>query len=114
MDEAVRELTTQIDEQQLNSNCAWYIKRDNNYLFSFDTNNDNIPDTHLVYNSIVKAWTQYTYPTIYDYGFYITSTGEQKYLISSATTDQVYEIETGYDDLGEFIDYEVKSKNFDF
>jgi len=114
LDEDVRELTTKIRELNLNANCGWYIKRLGNYYITFDTNGDDIPDTTLVYNSIVKARTQYTLPAIYDYWFYITSTGEYKYLVASATEDRLYEIETWFDDLGESIEHEIKSKDFDF
>jgi len=114
LDETVRELTTQIEEKQLNANCWWYIKRLGNYYFTFDTNGDNIPDTTLVYNAMVKAWTQYTYPTAYDYGFYINSSGEYQYTLASASSDQMYEIEAWFDDDGELIAHELKTKSFDF
>jgi len=114
LDEDVRELTTKIEELNLNANCWWYIKRLVNYYISFDTNGDDIPDTTLVYNSNTKARTQYIYPNTYDYWFYITSTWEYKYLIASATEDRLYEIESWFDDLGETIDHHIKSKDFDF
>jgi hypothetical protein len=54
LDEDVRELTAKIEELQLNANCGWYIRKIKNYYISFDTNNDNIPDTTLVYNAQTK------------------------------------------------------------
>ena len=114
LDEDVRELTTKIQELNLNANCGRYIKRLGNYYITFDTNWDDIPDTTLVYNSMVKARTQYTYPSLYDYWFYITSAGEYKYIIASATEDRIYEIENWFDDLWESIEHEIKSKDFDF
>lgn len=114
LDEDVRELTNKITELQLNANAWRYIKRLNNYYITFDTNNDNIPDTTLVYNSLVKAWTQYDYPSIYDYGMYITADWEYKHLFTSAITDQVYEMESGFDDDWITINYEIQTKAFDF
>lgn len=114
LDENVRELTTKIAELNLNANCGRYIKRLNNYYFSFDTNWDDVPDTHLVYNSLVKAWTQYTYPSLYDYCTYIDATWTPRYLIAPATSDQVIEIETWFQDLWQDIEYDIKSKAFDF
>lgn len=114
LDEDVRQLTTQIEEWTLNSNCWWYIKRLWNYYFSFDTNWDDVPDTTLVYNSMVKAWTKYTYPNLYDYWMYIDEDGVYKYVLASATTDQMYEIETWYTDIWEDIEYSLKTKAFDF
>jgi len=112
--EDIRQLTSQIEEFQYNSSASRYIKGLNNYYFSFDTNNDNRPDTTLVYNSATGGWTQYEYPNLYDYGIYIDSSQEVKYLISSATGWQMFEIETGFDDNGVAIPYELETKRFDF
>jgi hypothetical protein len=112
--EDVRKLTELVEEQQYNANCAWYIKKINNYYFTFDTNNDNRPDTTLVYNSAVKARTQYTFPPIYDYGYYINSSNEYQYLFSHASGWQFYQYEYGFDDAGVDIDVEVQTKDFDF
>jgi len=114
LDENVRELTTKIEELNLNANCGWYIKRLGNYYITFDTNWDDVPDTTLVYNAMTKGRTQYTYPTIYDYGMYINSDWEYQYVITSATGDAIYEMEVGFDDLWELIQHELKSKDFDF
>lgn len=114
LDSDVRDLTTQIPELNLNANCWRYIKRLNNYYFSFDTNGDDVLDRHLVYNAQVKARTEYTYPSLYDYCTYINSLWEYQFLIASATWDHVYEIETWFQDLWEDITYDIKSKAFDF
>jgi hypothetical protein len=60
-----------------------------------------------------KAWTQYNYPSLYDYGFYIDSSGVYHYLVASAVTDQMYEIESGFTDLGELIAHRLVTKAFD-
>lgn len=112
--EDVRALTDKVKELQYNSCAGWYNKALNNYYLSFDTNNDNIPDTTLVYSTLTKGWTQYTYPEIYDYWFYINSSNVRSYVFASATTGQMYTMETGYTDNGETISYELESKRFDF
>lgn len=114
LDEDVRELTSKIEEQNLNCNAALYIKALNNYYITFDTNNDNVPDTTLVYNSLVWSRTQYDYPVVYDYGKYIDSEWNWKYLFASGATDQMYQMEYGYEDDGETISYELETKAFDF
>ncbi len=114
LDVDVRDLTSRITESQLNANCGWYIKPLNNYYISITTNGSNIPDTTLVYNSLVSAWTRYNYPWLYDYGFYIDAQGEYHYLFASSTTDQIFEMENGFDDDGTAIPVEIKSKDFDF
>lgn len=110
----LRSLIDKIQEKQYNSCASWYAKKYNNYYFSFDTDNNNIPDTTLVYNSLVWSWTQYTLPLLYDYGFNINNDQERQYLFSSGAEWQMYEFEYGYDDDGETISYEVQSKDFDF
>lgn len=110
----IRKLIQQIAEKQFNGSAAWYSKRLNNYYFSFDTNDDNIPDTTLVYNSLVSAWTQYELPNLYDYWQYITEDQEYINLFASAITGQMYRFEYGFDDNGTPIEYEINTKRFDF
>jgi hypothetical protein len=110
----LRSLIDKITELQYNSCAWWYIKKYNNYYFAFDTNNDNIPDTILVYNSLVGAFTQYELPNLYDFGFYINAQQQYQFLFTSASDGQVYEFEYGFDDDGEKIVYEIQTKNFDF
>lgn len=112
--DAIRALTDQITEFQFNSWAAFYNKSLSNYYFAFDTNNDNIPDTVLVYSTLTSWWSQYTLPNLYDFGFYINSDQERQYLFASAITGQMYEFEYGFDDNGVAIDYELESKRFDF
>lgn len=114
LDINVSELTSKIIKPSLNSNCALCIERLWNYYFSFDADWDDIPDTTLVYNADCKAWTQYDYPMVYDYGEYLTADGEQKFILASGREDQLYEIETWFDDDGEEIVHVIKSKDYDF
>lgn len=110
----LRRLIDDIQEKQYNASAGWYIKTLNNYYFSFDTNDDNIPDTTLVYNSLVWAWTQYDFPNLYDYGQYINDDQEYLYLFASAINGQMYRMEYGFDDNWAPIEYELQTKNFDF
>lgn len=114
LSEKVRDLVEQIEEANYNSAVATYVKPLNNYYFSFDTNWDDIPDTHLVYNSMVGAWTQYNLPTLYDYAKYKNSDKEVQYLFGSASGGQVYQFETGFNDNGTPIEAEIETKEFDF
>lgn len=114
LDINVSELTSKISKLSLNSNCALCIERLWNYYFSFDADGDDIPDTTLVYNADCKARTQYDYPLVYDYGEYLTKDGEQKYILASWKTDQLYEIETWFDDDWVSIEHLIKSKDYDF
>lgn len=114
LSDKVRILTDQIEPVQYNANAGLYIKALNNYYFAFDTNNDNIPDTTLIYNSLVSARTQYIYPDLYDFGQYITNTWELKFLFASGAGGQMYEMESGFDDDGANIDVEIQTRAFDF
>ena len=110
----VRDIFEDVTERQYNANCWRYIKKMNNYYISVDTNNDNIPDTTLVYNSLVWSWTQYAFPPIYDYGYYINGDNQYQFLFSHWGGGQLYEYEYGFDDAGVDIDVEIQSKSFDF
>jgi len=114
LDTDVRALTQKIESFQLNANAWWFIKNLNNYYISIDTNWNNIPDTTMVYNSLVWSWTQYTYPNLYDYGEYINSDQDKIALISSAWSGQAYQIETWFQDDWVDIEYELETKRFDF
>lgn len=110
----VRDIFEKVEEKQYNANCWRYIKKMNNYYVTVDTDNDNVPDTTLVYNSTVGSWTQYTLPSLYDYWYYIDADGQYQFLFSAASGGQMFEYEYGFDDDGTDIDVEIQSKNFDF
>lgn len=106
-----------IDLIEPNSYNSWvwmYIKHLWNFYFSFDTNNDDLPDTTLVYSSNTWWWTYYTYPNFYDYGYYRTEDNKIKYLWFSASWWQAYQLETWYTDDWNDIDFEIQTKSFDF
>lgn len=109
-------IRTYIDLIEPNVYNSWvwlYIKWLGNYYFTFDTNNDDIPDTTLVYSSNTWWRTYYTYPSFYDYWYYITEDNEIKYIWASALWWQLYQLETWYTDDGNDIDFEIQTKNFD-
>lgn len=111
----VSPLITQIAAKQYNSGCGYYISPIHNYYFSFDTNNDNIPDTTLVYSALIgKVWSLYNLGSIYQFGEYKDSSAVVHYLIAPGTSGQMYEIETGFSDSSIAIDHELKTKNWDF
>lgn len=104
--------------KQLNANAAWYAKSLKNYYFSFDTNGDNKPDTTLVYSSLVsnrkkRVWTQYNWTSAYDYGEFEDSSGELRYLLASAVSGQMVEVETGFDDDGVEIIFRLSTGDVD-
>lgn len=112
LSEKVREIVEDINPNDYNAQCGYYIKPINNYYFSLDTDNDNIPDTHLIYNTALNARTQYNYPWIYDYCDYITATPETFRLFASGK--QLYRMEYGYTDNDADILAELETKEFDF
>lgn len=99
---------------QYNAACGYYIDPIKNYYFSFDTSADNIPDTTIVRSSLNGSWSTYTIPTGYEYGKYIETDGTVHYVLASATTGQVYEIEFGFSDNGTAINADLLTKQYDF
>ena len=110
----LRTLLDNIHPTQRNNNTGYYNTESNNYYFSFDTGNDSIPDTTLVYSSLVWGWSQYNLPAIYDYWLYIDSDWNEKTVAASANGGQMYEIETGYQDFWLGIPTELRTKRWDF
>lgn len=112
----VNSLLKDIIPASYNSNAGFNL--DNieydQYFFSFDSNGDDIPDKTLIRSTFTKDYTQYTIPPAYDYGEYITDDGEVKYILATATGGQMYEMETGFSDDGLKINYELKTKDWDF
>lgn len=111
----LQNLISKITANQWNANCGHTIEELNNMYFTFDTGDDNIPETTLVYSSLIgKSWSQYTYPAAYQYGVYIDDNNAYNHLLCSANAGIIYKIETGFDDNGVPIDYEFKTKRWDF
>ena len=101
-----------ITDNQRNANCGFYIQDQNNYFFSFDSTNDNKPDTTFIYSSLTASWSEYVYPAFYQYGQYIDTDNTVINLAMSANAGQIYQIETGFDDLSGAISYEFRTKEW--
>jgi len=110
----IRDLINTLKPKNYNSSAWQYIKEVNNYHFVFDSNQDDIPDTMVVYSALTGWWTQYTFPNIYDFGQYIDSNNNIQYLFTSASGGQVYEYEYWFDDDGTAIPVTIQTKKYDF
>lgn len=114
LSENVRKLYSMIEEKQYEASCGLYIPEMNNYYIAIDTDDDNRPDTVLVYSSLTKWWTTYTLPSLYTFGRYINSDEEVLYLFASASGGQMYQFEKWFDDDDTPIETELQTKEFDF
>jgi hypothetical protein len=110
----IRDLINTIRPKSYNSSAWQYIKEVNNYHFVFDSNQDDIPDTMVVYSSLTGGRTQYTFPEIYDFWNYIDADWNRQYLFASANGGQMYEYEYGFDDNWTAIPVDIQTKKFDF
>lgn len=110
----IRDLINTIKPKSYNSSAWQYIKEVNNYHFVFDSNQDDIPDTMVVYSSLTGGRTQYTFPEIYDFWNYIDTDWNRQYLFASANGGQMYEYEYGFDDNWIAIPVDIQTKKFDF
>ncbi len=109
----VRKLTSIVTPKEYNSTIWTYILPLTNYYGSFDTGIGGVPDTTLVYSSLTKVWSRYNYPAHYDFGVYENEDGTLQYIMTSATSNQVFEMEAGFDDLGSAIEHSLTTKRFD-
>lgn len=110
----IRDLINTLKPKNYNSSAWQYIKEVNNYHFVFDSNQDDIPDTMVVYSALTWWRTQYTFPNIYDFGQYIDSSNNIQYLFASASGGQMYEYEYWFDDDGTPIEVDIQTKKYDF
>lgn len=110
----IRDLINTLKPKNYNSSAWQYIKEVNNYHFVFDSNQDDIPDTMVVYSALTWWRTQYTFPNIYDFGQYIDSSNNIQYLFASASGGQMYEYEYWFDDDWSPIEVDIQTKKYDF
>ena len=110
----IRDLINTLKPKNYNSSAWQYIKEVNNYHFVFDSNQDDIPDTMVVYSALTGGRTQYTFPNIYDFWQYIDSSNNIQYLFASASGWQMYEYEYWFDDDWSPIEVDIQTKKYDF
>lgn len=110
----IKELIDTIETNSYNSGVWQYIRELNIFLFTYDSNGDDVPDTTLVYSSLTGWRSQRTLPALYDYWIYIDDDWNRQYLLSSANGGQMYQYAYWYDDNGNSIDAQLKTKSFDF
>lgn len=110
----LRALLDKVAAPQRNANAGYYNTFLNNYYFTFDTGNDSVPDTTLVYSSLVSGWSRYIMPSVYDYGLYIDSDWVETLVAASAAWGQMYTLETWFQDFGSAIETELVTKEWDF
>jgi hypothetical protein len=113
MSDKVRKLYDLVQKENYRYACALFIPSVNQFYVSFDTDNDTIPDTTLVWNTKARAWLQYTLPAMYTFGKYETDT-ERRFVFAPAAWGQMFEFEAGFDDNWAEIDVELATKEFDF
>lgn len=111
----VKQIFELIVPQRRNLSCGIFIPKHGNYYFTMDSNNDGVPDRTLVYSALqgVKSWSEYDLPATYQYGEYEDEDGELHYVIASADGGQMLEIETGIQDNGIDIEFDLITKAWD-
>ena len=109
----VRALTALVTPKEYNATIWTYLLPLTNYYGSFETQWWWTPDTTLVYSTLQKAWSRHLYPAHYDFGTYEDDDGLIHYIMTSATSNQVFEMETGFQDLSSPINTELLTKRFD-
>lgn len=110
----IKELIDQIETNNYNSWAGQYVKELNNFMFSYDSNGDDVPENHLVYSSLTGGRATRTLPALYDYWLYIDDDWNRQYLFTSASGGQMYQYNYWFDDDWYAIEAEVQTKNFDF
>jgi hypothetical protein len=116
LSEPIQELIQTITPNSRNLSAGIYLKEIASYYYTFDSNNDNVPDTTVVYSAVdaTKSWTLRNFPALYDYTEYEAADGSTQYLFSAASGGQVFQFNTGIDDNGIKIECAMATKVFDF
>lgn len=91
-----------------------YIERFSNFYISVDTNDDDIPDTLIIFSTLTKKWSTYTGFNINEFVWYKDADGDYHLLYADATTGQIREMETGTNDFGTAIVATINSKVYHF
>lgn len=115
LSDAVKQIFELIVPKRRNLSCGIFIPKHGNYYFTLDSNNDGVPDRTLVYSALqgVKSWSEYDLPALYQYGEYEDEAGALHYVIASADGGQMFEIETGIEDNGIDIEFDIITKAWD-
>lgn len=110
----VRDIFSKVRAWNRKFASAQYILGLTNYYVTIDTTNDSIPESTIVFSSLTKAWSTYTYPALNDYTIFRDEDWEERFLMASANSGVMYEMETGFNDLGASIPVRLRTKKFDF
>lgn len=113
--EKLRLLFAQIAPGSYNSCASIFDPTSSNYYFSFNGNGGDVPNTTIVYSSLIgKMWTEVTYPEVYDYTKWYNAAEQELYLMANGNSGIIYTMNDGYSDNGVVISSEVISKKYDF
>ena len=110
----VRDIFSKVRTNNRKFASAQYILSLTNYYVTIDTTNDTIPESTIVYSSLTKGWSTYTYPALNDYTIFRDKDWEERFLMASANSGVMYEMETWFNDLGSAIPVKMRTKKFDF
>jgi len=110
----VRDIFSKIKTNNRKFSAGQYLLPLTNYYVTIDTTNDSIPERTMVYSSLTKGWSEYTYPALNDYVTFIDEDWDERYLMASANSWIVYEMETWFNDVWSAIPVRLKTKKFDF
>lgn len=110
----VRDIFAKVRAINRKFSSAQYILWLTNYYVTIDTTNDTIPERTMVYSSLTKGWSEYTYPALNDYTKFVDEDGVERFLMASANAWVVYEMEIGFNDVWSAIPVKMRTKKFDF
>lgn len=94
--------------------CSFYAQRFSNAYVAIDTNDDDKPDTCIVYSILTRKFTTYSGVNANEFVLYEDSSGVEHLLFANALGGQCMEMESGTNDNGVSIASEVDTKAFDF
>jgi len=94
--------------------CAAYWPATNNFYLAVDDENTGTNRTIYVLSSLTNAWTYYKGINANEFCVYEDEDGVQHLLVANPYGGQTVEMETGYNDQGSAIAWNITSKTYDF
>jgi hypothetical protein len=108
----IRKAMNAVKDKTIAASIYWPAT--NNYYLAVDDSGASQNRTIRVYSILTKGWTHYKGINANDFVIYTDSSNVEHLLAANAYGGQVIEMESGFTDSDNVIDYEIITKTYDF
>jgi len=108
----IRTRMDDVDNKTISAGIYWPAT--NNYYLAVDDSGTSTNRTIYVWSTLVNSWTRYKGINANQFAIWIDTNGDEHLVVANAYGGQVIDMETGFDDSGNVINYELRTKTYDF